>query len=121
MKRWLWFGVGLVLGGVLGSAAGILGVSRALMSPDVQRRIDAWKRPEDTEMVLVAAADVPAGTIVTVDLLYAVQIAPRLVPNGVHREPEDVVGARVLHPLTANTFVRVERLTTVADAEVAPR
>ena len=64
----------------------------------------------DAVMVIVAARELPPGTRIGVGDLYAVQIAPSYLPEGVYLSPEHVVGRRTTSRVLANEMVRVERL-----------
>ncbi len=75
-----------------------------------QARIDEAKRPEDTVMVIVAARDLYQGVTITEEDLYAVQIPPRYLPEGVFLSPEHVVGRIPRERILANEFVRADRL-----------
>jgi len=75
-----------------------------------QERIDEAKRPEDTVMVIVAARDLYQGVTITEEDLYAVQIPPRFLPEGVFLSPEHVVGRIPRERILANEFVRADRL-----------
>ena len=75
-----------------------------------QARIDEAKRPEDTVMVIVAARDLYQGVTITEEDLYAVQIPPRFLPEGVFLSPEHVVGRIPRERILANEFVRADRL-----------
>jgi pilus assembly protein CpaB len=75
-----------------------------------QARIDEAKRPEDTVMVIVAARDLYQGVTINEEDLYAVQIPPRYLPEGVFLSPEHVVGRIPRERILANEFVRADRL-----------
>jgi pilus assembly protein CpaB len=75
-----------------------------------QLKIDEAKRPEDTVMVIVAARDLYQGVTVTEDDLYAVQISPKYLPEGVFLSPEHVVGRIPRERILVNEFVRADRL-----------
>ena len=75
-----------------------------------QMKIDEAKRPEDMVMVIVAARDLYQGVTITEDDLYAVQIEPRYLPEGVFLSPEHVVGRIPRERILANEFVRADRL-----------
>ncbi len=75
-----------------------------------QARIDEAKRPEDTVMVIVAARDLYQGVTVTEEDLYAVEIPPRYLPEGVFLSPDHVVGRIPRERILANEFVRANRL-----------
>ena len=65
---------------------------------------------EDSVMVLVAARDLYQGITITEEDLYAVQIKPRYLPEGVFLSPEHVVGRIPRERVLANEFVRAGRL-----------
>jgi pilus assembly protein CpaB len=75
-----------------------------------QAKIDEAKRPEDTVMVIVAARDLYQGVTITEEDLYAVQIPPKYLPEGVFLSPEHVVGRIPRERILANEFVRADRL-----------
>lgn len=75
-----------------------------------QARIDEAKRPEDMVMVIVAARDLYQGVTITEDDLYAVQIMPKYLPEGVFLSPEHVIGRIPRERILANEFVRADRL-----------
>ncbi|MEZ4235816.1 MAG: Flp pilus assembly protein CpaB [Myxococcota bacterium] len=75
-----------------------------------QLRIDEAKRPEDTVMVIVAARDLYQGVTITEEDLYAVQIPPKYLPEGVFLSPEHVVGRIPRERILQNEFVRADRL-----------
>jgi pilus assembly protein CpaB len=75
-----------------------------------QEKIDEAKRPEDTVMVIVAARDLYQGVSVTEEDLYAVEIPPRYLPEGVFLSPDHVVGRIPRERILANEFVRANRL-----------
>ncbi len=75
-----------------------------------QVKIDEAKRPEDMVMVIVAARDLYQGVTITEEDLYAVQIPPKYLPEGVFLSPEHVVGRIPRERILANEFVRADRL-----------
>lgn len=75
-----------------------------------QMKIDEAKRPEDTVMVIVAARDLYQGVTITEEDLYAVQIPPKYLPEGVFLSPEHVVGRIPRERILVNEFVRADRL-----------
>ncbi len=75
-----------------------------------QARIEEAKRPEDTVMVIVAAREMYPGVTITEDDLYAVEIAPRYLAEGVFLSPEHVVGRIPRERVLANEFIRNDRL-----------
>ncbi|MEN0068047.1 MAG: Flp pilus assembly protein CpaB [Myxococcota bacterium] len=75
-----------------------------------QLKIDEAKRPEDMVMVIVAARDLYQGVTITEEDLYAVQIPPKYLPEGVFLSPEHVVGRIPRERILANEFVRADRL-----------
>ena len=104
--RALAFGVVAV---VLGSSAlvaivQLLGAYEALLTE--------LKRPEDQVMVVVAARDLHQGVVVEEGDLYAVQIPPRYLPEGVFLSPEHVVGRIPKERILANELVRGDRLAS---------
>ncbi len=77
---------------------------------EYQKKIDEAKRPEDTVMVIVAARDLYQGVTITEEDLYAIQIPPRFLPDGIFISPEHVVGRIPRERILANEFVRADRL-----------
>ena len=77
---------------------------------EYQLKIDEAKRPEDVVMVIVAARDLYQGVTITEEDLYAVQIPPKYLPEGVFLSPEHVVGRIPRERILANEFVRADRL-----------
>ena len=75
-----------------------------------QIKIDEARRPEDVVMVIVAARDLYQGVTITEEDLYAVQIPPKYLPEGVFLSPEHVVGRIPRERILANEFVRADRL-----------
>lgn len=75
-----------------------------------QVRIDEARKPEDTVMVIVAARDLYQGVTITEEDLYAVDIPPRYLPDGVFLSPEHVVGRIPRERILANEFIRADRL-----------
>lgn len=75
-----------------------------------QLKIDEAKRPEDTVMVIVAARDLYQGVTINEEDLYAVQIQPKYLPEGVFLSPEHVIGRIPRERILANEFVRADRL-----------
>ena len=61
-------------------------------------------------MVIVASRDLYQGVSITEEDLYAVQILPRYLPEGVFLSPEHVVGPIPRLRILANEFVRAEAL-----------
>ena len=76
-----------------------------------QDKLEEAKRPEDAVMVIVAARDLYQGVSVTEADLYAVQIPPKYLPEGVFLSPEHVVGRIPRERILANEFVRAARLS----------
>lgn len=75
-----------------------------------QERIAEARKPEDTVMVIVAARDLYQGVTITEEDLYAVEIPPRYLPEGVFLSPEHVVGRIPRERILANEFIRNDRL-----------
>lgn len=98
--------LGVVVGAPIGAGAWFAGAAAV----GLEARVEAWYRPEDTVMVVVAARSLPVGAEIAPDDLYAVQIPPRFLPPGVFLAPELAVGARVTEPIFGNDLLRAERL-----------
>ncbi|MBA2321825.1 MAG: Flp pilus assembly protein CpaB [Deltaproteobacteria bacterium] len=75
-----------------------------------QRRIEEAKRPEDQVMVIVANKELYPGVTVAEEDLYAVEIPPRYLPDGVFLSPDHVVGRIPRERILANEFIRADRL-----------
>lgn len=75
-----------------------------------QTRIEEARRPEDTVMVIVASKELYPGVTVAEEDLYAVEIPPRYLPDGVFLSPDHVVGRIPRERILANEFVRADRL-----------
>ncbi len=75
-----------------------------------QKRIEEAQRPEDTVMVIVASKELYPGVTVAEEDLYAVEIPPRYLPDGVFLSPDHVVGRIPRERVLANEFVRSDRL-----------
>ena len=96
-------------------AAAVMSGSLALVAlynliTSYQVKIDEAKRPEDKVMVIVAARDLYQGVTINEEDLYAVQIPPKYLPEGVFLSPEHVVGRIPRERILANEFVRADRL-----------
>ena len=83
-----------------------------------QLKIDEAKRPEDTVMVIVAARDLYQGVTVTEEDLYAVQIPPKFLPEGVFLSPSTRLCLRAHLEPTGGT--RATENGTPMLEEVAP-
>ena len=103
IRALIFIGMAVTLG-----ALALVGLYQLISS--YQARIDEAKRPEDTVMVIVAARDLYQGVTITEEDLYAVQIPPRFLPEGVFLSPEHVVGRIPRERILANEFVRADRL-----------
>lgn len=108
-------GGGGALRALLFLAAAIISGSLALVAlynliTSYQVKIDEAKRPEDKVMVIVAARDLYQGVTINEEDLYAVQIPPKYLPEGVFLSPEHVVGRIPRERILANEFVRADRL-----------
>jgi pilus assembly protein CpaB len=75
-----------------------------------QKRIEEAKRPEDTVMVIVANKELYPGVTIAEEDLYAVEIPPRYLPDGVFLSPDHVVGRIPRERVLSNEFVRSDRL-----------
>jgi pilus assembly protein CpaB len=108
-------GGGGALRALLFLAAAVICGSLALVAlynliTSYQVKIDEAKRPEDKVMVIVAARDLYQGVTINEEDLYAVQIPPKYLPEGVFLSPEHVVGRIPRERILANEFVRADRL-----------
>ncbi len=72
--------------------------------------IETQRKPEDTVMVMVAARDLYQGITIAEDDLYAIEIPPRYLAEGVFLSPDHVVGRIPRERVLANEFVRSSRL-----------
>lgn len=97
----------LAVAGIAGSVA-VVGLYNLIAS--YQARIAEARRPEDTVMVIVAARDLYQGVTITEEDLYAVEIPPRFLPEGVFLSPEHVVGRIPRERVLFNEFIRSDRL-----------
>lgn len=75
-----------------------------------QQQIEEAKRPEDTVMAIVAARDLYPGVAIAEDDLYAIEIAPRYLPDGSFLSPDHVIGRVPRERVLANELVRAGRL-----------
>jgi Flp pilus assembly protein CpaB len=79
-----------------------------------------WRREQEpmlrptarfpTVMVIVASKEMPVGHFIEEHDLYAVQIPPELLPEGVFLSPEHVVGRNICERILQNELVRAARL-----------
>ena len=92
----------------LAGSASMLGVHHLIGG--YQAAIDAQRQPEDTVMVMVAARDLYQGIAITDQDLYAVEIPPRHLTEGVFLTPDHLVGRIPRERVLANEFVRSDRL-----------
>ena len=72
---------------------GVLAVAAPSLLPPSSRGVDT----------VVAAAELPAGTLLGPEDLRSVAVAPQLVPAGAVAQPEDLVGRTLRHPVGAGT------------------
>ncbi len=103
VRALIFIGMAVVLG-----ALALVGLYQLITQ--YQAKIDEAKRPEDTVMVIVAARDLYQGVTITEEDLYAIQIPPRFLPEGIFISPEHVVGRIPRERILANEFVRADRL-----------
>lgn len=82
--------------------------------------LDLTPPSNDTVMVIVAGRELPPGTAMTEADLYAVQIQPRYLPEGVFLSPEHLLGRPVCERILQNEFIRAERLVDGPDCPTAP-
>jgi pilus assembly protein CpaB len=91
--------------------AGILAMFVLMVTVDnFENQIVEARAPEDQTTVIVAARDLYQGVTITEQDLYAVEIPPRFLPEGVFLSPEHVVGRIPRERILANEFVRSSRL-----------
>lgn len=76
-----------------------------------ERQLQEAERPEDKVMVIVSSRVLYQGVTITEDDLYAVEIPPRFLTDGVFLSPEHVVGRLPRERILANEFIRAERLS----------
>ena len=100
VRALIFIGMAVVLG-----ALALVGLYQLITQ--YQEKIDEAKRPEDTVMVIVAARDLYQGVTITEEDLYAIQIPPRFLPEGIFISPEHVVGRIPRERILANEFVRL--------------
>ncbi|HCX85311.1 MAG TPA: hypothetical protein DHV14_09315 [Micrococcales bacterium] len=80
--------------------------------------------PPETSAVVVAAADLPAGTRITPADVEIAEFPPALVPAGARASPADLVGSMLAHPAARGTPVLASQLavdgwTGLSDGELA--
>jgi len=75
-----------------------------------EQALEDQRQPEDTVMVMVAARDLYQGITITEEDLYAIEIPPRFLSEGVFLSPDHVVGRIPRERVLANEFVRSSRL-----------
>lgn len=86
------------------------------MFQSYQHRIAEAQRPEDTQYVIVAYADLFQGVTITEEDLYAIEIPPKYLylnggeESGLFSSPEHVVGRVPRERILANEFLREDRL-----------
>lgn len=91
--------------------AGILAMFVLMVVVDnYENQIIEARAPEDQTTVIVAARDLYQGVTITEQDLYAVEIPPRFLPEGVFLSPEHVVGRIPRERILANEFIRSSRL-----------
>jgi pilus assembly protein CpaB len=76
-----------------------------------ERQLQEAERPEDKVMVIVSSRILYQGVTITEDDLYAVEIPPRFLTDGVFLSPEHVVGRVPRERILSNEFLRAERLS----------
>jgi pilus assembly protein CpaB len=101
----------LVLALVAGAAATIM-VFQLIQS--YKARIADAQKPEETEMVIVAAGDLFPGVTIAESDIVGVQVPKKYVPADAFTSPELVVGRIPRERILANEFIRPQRL---ADGE----
>jgi pilus assembly protein CpaB len=101
----------LVLALVAGAAATIM-VFQLIQS--YKARIADAQKPEETEMVIVAAGDLFPGVTIAESDIVGVQVPKKYVPDDAFTSPELVVGRIPRERILANEFIRPQRL---ADGE----
>jgi pilus assembly protein CpaB len=76
-----------------------------------EKQLQEAERPEDKVMVIVASRVLYQGVTITEEDLYAVEIPPRFLTDGVFLSPEHVVGRVPRERILSNEFIRAERLS----------
>lgn len=99
------FGVAALVAG--GAASWML----ASLVAGYEERIEAAKRPPVKVYVAAAARDLYPGLPIAEGDLYAIQMRPEYLPDGVFLDPEYVVGRIPRERVLANELVRGERLS----------
>ncbi|MCA9489658.1 MAG: Flp pilus assembly protein CpaB [Myxococcales bacterium] len=98
----------------LGAAAGMSAVAVWLVAGLVtgyERRIEAARQQHEARvMVAVASRDIYPGLPIDETDLYALQMSPEYVPEGVFLSPDHLVGRMARERILANELVRGERL-----------
>jgi Flp pilus assembly protein CpaB len=131
--HWIWFPAAFVTDDALDATASAVGrvASERLLANEPLRadRLAAtpagealpkveWPKPPASPstpppkpvMAIVAAKPLSAGARIADADLYALEIQPSWLPDGVFLSPEHVVGRTVCQRVLANEIVRAERL-----------
>jgi pilus assembly protein CpaB len=101
----------LILALVAGAAATVLIYQ---LVQGYERRIAAMQKPEETQVVIVAAADLFPGLVITEADIVGIEIPKKYAPVASFSVPDLVVGRVPRERILANEFVLPERL---ADSE----
>jgi len=91
------------------AAVVILGIIPTLRPDMLPASLRTVEDPE-TVMVIVAAAEIPAGTTLGDEHIYAVEMPPDYVTKGFYTRPDLVVGQVTKERLLADDYIRCERL-----------
>ena len=67
--------------------------------------------------VIVAARDLKTGTIIVETDIDTVRIDPSMAPKTVPRFRHEVIGHKVMHPVTKEEFILPSKLSAEADVQ----
>jgi len=85
------------------------------------RAFGAVTQPEVVAQVVYASHDIPAGTVLTPDMIMIRQVPPDTVPKVHYSLPEQVVGRVTLYPLAANEPILPNKLVGGTGGPLAQR
>lgn len=98
------------LGAAAGTSAAAVWLVAGLVTTYEQRIEAARQQRYQRVMVAVAARDIYPGLPIDETDLYALQMSPEYVPQGVYLSPEHLVGRVARERILSNELVRGERL-----------
>jgi pilus assembly protein CpaB len=105
----------------LGMAVFIALIVTLLAYSWMQKTVKARVKPYETQMVAVAAADLPWSTVLTKDMVRMAPFLKETLPNGYYLDTTRVIGRTLIHPIRANEPITEARLapTSVTTGGVA--